>query len=109
MHRDNDGGAQNDPACVQRTPFATRANTTYGPGMGFLDKLLGRAKETAGDVADKAAPMVDKAQNAADNAWDSAKDMADDVADEAKDKVSELTDRGDDAETGAAPPGSPAA
>ena len=32
------------------------------PRMGFLDKLLGRAKETAGDVSEKAEPMVDKAQ-----------------------------------------------
>jgi hypothetical protein len=29
--------------------------------MGFLDKLLGRAKDTAGDGCDKAPPHVDKA------------------------------------------------
>ena len=31
--------------------------------MGFLDKLFGRAKETAGDVAEAAEPMVDKVED----------------------------------------------
>ena len=64
--------------------------------MGFLDKLFGRSKETAGDVADKAAPVVDKAE-----------DAAGDAVDEAKDTVSDLTHRGDEpAEaTDAAEPG----
>ena len=72
--------------------------TTYGPcPMGFLDKLLGRAKDTAGDVSDKAAPVVDKAQDSAGQAWDKATDVAGDAAAEVKETVSELTDRGDDA------------
>ena len=44
--------------------------------MGFLDKLLGRAKDTAGDVADKAAPVVDEAQDSAAHAWDKATEVA---------------------------------
>ena len=55
--------------------------------MGFLDKLFGRAKETAGDVADKTAPVVDKTQGAAGQAWDKTSDVASDVADKAKDVV----------------------
>ena len=62
------------------------------PSMGFLDKLLGRSKEAAGDVAEKAAPTVDKAQDAAGQAWDKTKDLADD----AKDKVGDLRDEGED-------------
>ena len=75
--------------------------------MGFLDKLLGRTKETAGDVADKAAPVVDKAEDAAGDAWDKTDDVAHDAVDEAKDTVSDLTHRGDEpAEaTDAAEPG----
>lgn len=69
------------------------------PPMGFLDKLLGRTKETAGDAADKAAPVVDKAQDAAGDAWDKAGDVASD----AKDAVSDVTHRGDDAAEGAEP------
>ena len=77
------------------------------PAMGFLDKLLGRTKETAGDVADKAAPVVDKAQDAAGDAWDKAGDAAGDAVDEAKDAVSDLTHRGDEAAESAEPgPGS---
>ena len=71
--------------------------------MGFLDKLLGRTKETAGDAADKAAPVVDKAQDAAGDAWDKAGDVTGDAVDEAKDTVSDLTHRGDEAVEGAEP------
>ena len=49
------------------------------PPMGFLDKLFGRAKDTAGDAADKAEPTVDKAQDAAGDAWDKASDVGDDA------------------------------
>jgi len=75
--------------------------------MGFLDKLLGRTKETAGEAADKAAPVVDKAEDAAGDAWDKTDDVAHDAVDEAKDTVSDLTHRGDEpAEaTDAAEPG----
>lgn len=71
--------------------------------MGFLDKLLGRAKETAGDVAEKAAPMVDKAQESAAQAWDKAKDVAGDVVHEAKEKVSEREESGEAATTAPEP------
>jgi hypothetical protein len=75
--------------------------------MGFLDKLFGRTKETAGDAADKAAPVVDKAEDAAGDAWDKAGDVAHHAVDEAKDTASDLTHRGDEpAEaTDAAEPG----
>jgi hypothetical protein len=65
--------------------------------MGFLDKLFGRAKETGGDVADKAAPAVDKAQDSAGQAWDKGTDVAGDAAEEVKDTVSDLAHRGDEA------------
>jgi len=86
-----------------RSPFAGDETEPYGLAMGFLDKLLGRAKETAGDAADKAAPVVDKAQDAAGDAWDKASDVASDAVDEAKDAVSDLTDRGDEAVDSAEP------
>ena len=82
--------------------------TTYGPcPMGFLDKLLGRARYVNGDVSDKAAPVVDKAQESAGQAWDKATDVAGDAADKVEDAVSGLTDR-DDAAAESAPdtPGS---
>lgn len=60
--------------------------------MGFLDKLLGRAKETTGDVAEKAAPVVDKAQDAAGQAWDKTKDVAGD----AKDELEDIAGKGED-------------
>jgi uncharacterized protein YjbJ (UPF0337 family) len=58
--------------------------------MGFLDKLFGRSKETAGDAADKV-------EDAAAHAWDTSTEVADDAADKVKDTVSDLTHRGDDA------------
>jgi hypothetical protein len=71
--------------------------------MGFLDKLLGRTKETAGDVAEKAAPVVDKAQEGASQAWDTTKDAAGDVADKAKDALDRGKDDATDAAADAAP------
>ena len=65
--------------------------------MGFLDKLFGRAKETAGDVADTADPHVDKAQDAAGDAWDKTKGVADDVADTASDTPGGAEDEARDA------------
>jgi len=63
------------------------------------DALDGAASppDPAGDVADKAAPVVDKAQDSAGEAWDKSKDTAGDAVDKTKDTVSELTDRGGDA------------
>jgi gas vesicle protein len=60
--------------------------------MGFLDRLFGRTKETADDIADEAAPAVDKAQDAAGEAWEKAKDTADDVGDAAKDRLGGAAD-----------------
>jgi len=85
-------------------PFAGGRPATYGHGaMGFLDKLLGRTKDTAGNVADKT-------QDSTEQVWDKSTDVAGDVADEAKETVSDLTDRDDDASatepdtTGSTPP-----
>ena len=60
-------------------------------------ELAERAKETAGDVADKADPVVDKAADTAGQGWDKSTEAAGDVVDAAKDKVSDLTDRSGDA------------
>jgi F0F1-type ATP synthase membrane subunit b/b' len=57
--------------------------------MGFLDRLLGRTKDEAEDVTDKAKTgaedMGQKAQDMGDSAADSAKDMGQ----EAKTEVDE--------------------
>ena len=75
---------RNDPA--RRTP-AVCLQLARGllSSHGIPRQALGRAKETAGDVADKAAPMVEKAQEAAGQAWDKAKDRVGDAKDTAGD------------------------
>jgi uncharacterized protein YjbJ (UPF0337 family) len=98
--RHNDGGRGFDP---DRPCLRVAARGRMVPPMGFLDKLLGRTKETAGEAADKAAPVVDKAQDAAGDARDKAGDAAGDAGDEAKDAVSDLTHRGDEAAESAEP------
>jgi hypothetical protein len=65
------------------------------PSMGFLDKLLGRNKDASAEVAEKAEPVVDKAEDAASQAADTAADAATDVADTAKETVSDATSSGD--------------
>jgi uncharacterized protein YjbJ (UPF0337 family) len=55
--------------------------------MGFLDKVLGRAKEAAGSAAEKAGPALDTAQDAAGDAWDKTKDVAGDAADRARETL----------------------
>lgn len=59
--------------------------------MGFLDKLLGRAKHTAADHADDVKGAVDKATDFADDKTGGrvtgALDKVDDVADKAVDAV----------------------
>lgn len=82
--------------------------------MGFLDKLFGRTKDTAGDVADNAAPVVDKAQDAGGEAWNKASDVASDTVDKAKDAVGgasdEVQEKAEDATGGDdRPPGPTAA
>ncbi len=58
----NDGRLRIDPAPA--SAVARPKGAAYGRLMGFLDKLFGRAKDTAGDVADSAAPVVDKVEDA---------------------------------------------
>ena len=56
--------------------------------MGFMDTVKGwfsKAKDTAGDVADKAGDM-------AEGAWDKTKDVAGDVADKAGDVAEKAGD-----------------
>ena len=79
--------------------------------MGFLDKLLGRTKDTAGDVGEKAAPVVDKAEEAADQTWDKAKDVADDATEKlgGEDDVTHAADAASDAADDATGPGPTAA
>ena len=61
--------------------------------MGFLDKLFGKAKNTASDVADKAAPVVDRATDKASDVVDRAKDAGSDAVDEAtRDDVARPSD-----------------
>ncbi len=62
--------------------------------MGFLDTVkgwFGKAKDTAGDVAEKAG-------DAAEGAWDKTKDVAGDVAEKAGDVAESVKDKldGDD-------------
>ncbi len=75
--------------------------------MGFLDKLFGRAKTTATDIAEQAAPMVDRAVDKAGDLAHQAKDAAapmvdkaQDLAGQAADKASELVDRAKDSGAG---------
>jgi hypothetical protein len=53
--------------------------------MGFLDKLLGRSKEGAGDLADTAGDVVDKSVDVADDAIDKGQELAGDAVDKGKD------------------------
>ena len=76
--------------------------------MGFLDKLLGRTKDTAGDVAEKAAPAVDRAEEAADQTWDKAKDAATEKLG-GEDDVAHADDAASDAADDATGPGPTAA
>ena len=56
--------------------------------MGWLDKLLGRSKEGASDVADTAGDVVDKGVDAAGDAGvDKGQELAGDAVDKGKDLV----------------------
>lgn len=57
--------------------------------MGFLDKLLGRAKTEAGELAEKAGPMLEKAV-------DEAKETAAGLAEKHGDKVTGAVDKAAD-------------
>jgi hypothetical protein len=60
--------------------------------MSFMDTVkgwFGKAKETASDVAEKAAPAAEKA-------WDKTKDVAGDVAEKAGDMAEKAWDKAKD-------------
>jgi len=61
--------------------------------MGFLDKLLGRTKETASTVAEKASPAVDKAGEVASSAFDKAKDVTKETASTVAEKAAPVVDK----------------
>jgi hypothetical protein len=77
--------------------------------MGFLDKVLGRTKETAGSLAEKAGPALDKAQDASGGAWDKSKDVAGDAADKARETVGTGDDEAAGTGSDATPPAKAAA
>ena len=64
--------------------------------MGFLDKLLGRSKEGAGDVADTAGDVVDKGVDVAGDAVDKGVDVADDAIDKGQELAGDAVDKGKD-------------
>jgi hypothetical protein len=59
--------------------------------MGFLDKLLGRGKDAAGDAGDMAGKKADAAGDAGDKAMDAAGDAGDKAAEMADDAKSRVT------------------
>ena len=60
--------------------------------MGFLDKLLGRTKDTAREIGDKAAPLAEKTSAAVGGAVDKAEDLVDDMTGGANDEAAGATD-----------------
>jgi uncharacterized protein YjbJ (UPF0337 family) len=67
--------------------------------MSFMDTVKGwfsKAKDTAGDVKEKAAPMVEKAGDIAEGAWDKTKDVAGDVKEKAAPMVEKAWDKAKD-------------
>jgi hypothetical protein len=67
--------------------------------MGWLDKLLGRSKEVASDVADTAGDAVDKGVDVAGDAIDKGQELAGDAVDKGKDLLD-----GDEEPPAGAPP-----
>ena len=61
--------------------------------MGFLDKLLGRTKETAGDVGDAAKDMGDKAKDAFDGGGDGTDAPGTSEVTEAEQRLDDVRDR----------------
>lgn len=55
--------------------------------MGFLDKLLGRSKETAEGVGESAKDTGEKAMDTASDVGDKAKDTASDLGDKTQDAL----------------------
>jgi ElaB/YqjD/DUF883 family membrane-anchored ribosome-binding protein len=64
--------------------------------MGFLDKLLGKTKDVAHDIGEKAAPMAEKASSAVGGAVGKARDTVAEHADDVKGAVDRATDFVDD-------------
>jgi hypothetical protein len=64
--------------------------------MGLLDKILGRAKDTARDIGEQAAPLAGKAGAAVGGAVDKARDVVADHADDMKGAVEKATGFVDD-------------
>ena len=62
--------------------------------MGFLDKLLGRSKETAQDIGESAKDLGDKATDTASDLGDTAKDAV--GGDEGESAVTESEQRLDE-------------
>jgi hypothetical protein len=72
LAREVDGGCEaahttlnDDGSRMHPRPWHRAGSRDTLDRMGLLDKLFGRATDTAGDIADKAAPVVDKPQDAA--------------------------------------------
>lgn len=57
--------------------------------MSFLDKLLGRGKQAAGDLTDSAEMRREGAHQEAEGAAESRADQADDMAQEAREEAAE--------------------
>src|SRR5258708_34858419 len=66
-------------------------------GMGLLDKILGRAKDTAREVGEQAAPMAEKAGAVVGGAVEKARDVVADRADDVKGAFERVTGHGSDA------------
>jgi uncharacterized protein YjbJ (UPF0337 family) len=64
--------------------------------MGLLDRLLGRAKETASDVAEKAGPVVDQAVDKAGELAGQAKEAVGGFAEKHGDSVKDGVTRAGD-------------
>jgi hypothetical protein len=64
--------------------------------MGLLDKILGRAKDTARDIGEQAAPLAEKAGAAVGGAVDKARGAVADHADDMKGAVEKATGFVDD-------------
>jgi hypothetical protein len=77
-------------------PDTAWTRLTGGASMGFLDKLLGRTKDVAGDVAAKTGDIAEKTVDVAGDAASKGADVAGDVYDKSKDVVGDAVDKGRD-------------
>jgi hypothetical protein len=69
---------------------------TEEEAMGWLDKLLGRSKEVAGDVADTAGDLAAKGADAAGDVVEKGADVAGDAIDKGQDLAGDGVDKGKD-------------